>query len=62
MNTEANFFTLVKLAEFINVPFYRIRYALNVGNIPKPTSRLNGRPIFSLDEATKIKNFFEKLK
>jgi hypothetical protein len=59
MDNKNNFFTLIKLAEFIGVPFYKIRYALSVGHIPKPSANLNGRPIFSLDEAVKIKNFFE---
>ena len=59
MNINSKFFTLGKLAEFVNVPFYRIRYALSVGKIPKPNASLNGSPIFSLDEATKIKVYFK---
>lgn len=60
MTTKNDFFTLIKLAEFIDVPFYKIRYALSVGNISKPSNSLNGRPIWSYDEAMEIKKLFKK--
>lgn len=60
MANENDYFTLIKLANFINVPFYKIRYALNVGHLPKPTNNLDGRHIWSYDEAMKIKEYFKK--
>lgn len=59
MNETKQFFSLIKLAKFINVPFYKIRYAINTGRISQPKSTLDGKPIWSIEEAHEIGELFK---
>ena len=52
-------YSLADVAKLVSIKAYRITYAISVGLIPEPESRIAGKRCFSTSDLSTIKKHFE---
>jgi len=49
---------IIELAKQLNVPYYRIRYAHNMGYVPEPTIVARTR-VYGPDDVERVREYFK---